>query len=188
MADHLELLGAALAAEAEGQRVLLAGGAAPEPFSRAAAAYRASWESAPPASYGRLAGAIKAAILAGDAEGTARYVLAQVPADAASPVASYASAVAWLVLGDDARAAAAGAVMAGGGGAFERTAAAIGAVARHDRPAYEAALLAIVADFEGRDAHLTGVAIADTAVMLERLAEPRGMLAGPVSPVLPPPG
>ena len=32
------------------------------------------------------------------------------------------------------------------------------------------ALQAIVADFEGRDAHLTGVAIADTAVMLESLA------------------
>lgn len=186
MADHLELLGLALIAEAEGQRVLLAGGLAPEPFTRAATAYRASWEWAPPESFGRLAGAVKAAILAGDAEPTARYVLGQVPADASSPVAAYASAVARLVLGDDALAAASSVAMAAGGEAFERTAAALGALARRDQPAYAAALLAIVADFEGRDAHLTGVAIADTAVMLERLAAPRGMQVAPSSPVLPP--
>ncbi len=186
MADDLELLGAALTAEAEGHTVLLAGGVAPEPFLRAAASYRASWEAAPPEAYGRLAGAVKAAILAGDADETARYVLAEVPPDAASPVAAYAVAVARLVLGDDDDAAAAAADMAAGGEAFERTAAALGALAGRDTTAYREALHAIVADFERRDAHLTGVAIADTAVMLERLAAPRGMAAGLVSPVLPP--
>ncbi len=187
MADDLELLRAALVAEAEGQAVLLAGGRAPESFSRAAAAYRASWEEAPPTAYGRLAGAIKAAILAGDGDGdTARYVLTEVPPGAGSPVAAYAVAVARLVLAEDAAAAAAAAEMAAGGEAFERTAAALTALARRDRPAYTEALQAIVADFEGRDAHLTGVAIADTAVMLESLAAPRDMAAGLVSPVLPP--
>ncbi len=186
MADHLELLHAALAAEAEGQTILLAGGRAPEPFARAAAAYRASWEAAPPDAYGRLAGAVKAAILGDDAGATARYVLGQVPADAASPVAAYAVAMARLALADDEAAAAAAAGMAAGGEAFERTAAALGALARHDPAAYTDALQAIVADFEGRDAHLTGVAIADTAVMLERLAEPRGMQAALASRVLPP--
>ena len=44
-----------------------------------------------------------------------------------------------------------------------------------------------MADFAGRDAHLTGVAIADTAVMLEAFAAPRGMAANPPSPLLPPP-
>jgi hypothetical protein len=43
---------------------------------------------------------------------------------------------------------------------------------------------AIVADFEGRDEHLTGVPIADTALMLERLAG--GLASRPASPLLPP--
>ena len=187
MADHLELLGEALAAEAEGQRLLLQGAPAPEPFARAAAAYRASWESAPPESYGRLAGLIKAAVLGDDAGAAAAYVLGQVPAGAASPVAAYASAVALLVQGEDAAAADAGAAMAAGGDAFERTATALVALARRDRTAYAAALATIVADFEERDAHLTGVAIADTAVMLERLAAPRDLQVRPASPVMPPP-
>ena len=186
MADHLELLAQALAAEAEGQRLLLEGTPAPEPFARAAAAYRASWESAPPESYGRLAGLIKAAVLGDDASDAAAYVLAEVPAGATSPVAAYASAVALLVQGDDDAAASAGVAMAAGGDAFERTAAALVALARGDRTAYAAALAAIVADFESRDAHLTGVAIADTAVMLERLAAVRDLQVRPVSPVMPP--
>jgi hypothetical protein len=44
---------------------------------------------------------------------------------------------------------------------------------------------AIVADFEGRDEHLTGVPIADTALMLERLAGARGLAAHPASALLP---
>jgi hypothetical protein len=42
-----------------------------------------------------------------------------------------------------------------------------------------------VRDFEGRDAHLTGVPIADTALMLEALAAPRGMTARVDSPLMP---
>jgi hypothetical protein len=42
-----------------------------------------------------------------------------------------------------------------------------------------------VADFEGRDRHLSGVAVADTALVLERLAEPRGMAARPQSSLVP---
>jgi hypothetical protein len=44
---------------------------------------------------------------------------------------------------------------------------------------------AIVRDFEARTDHLTGVAIADTALVLERLAAPRGLAAGVESVVLP---
>ena len=54
------------------------------------------------------------------------------------------------------------------------------ALARRDEPAYAAALRAVIADFEARDLHLTGVAIADTALVLERLAEPRGLAQRPV--------
>ena len=68
-----------------------------------------------------------------------------------------------------------------------RAAAAIDALAAGDTAAYGDAVAAIVADFEGRDEHLTGVAIADTALMLERLAEARGMASRPSSPLLPEP-
>ena len=75
--------------------------------------------------------------------------------------------------------------MGAGGEAFARTAAAIAALAARDEAAYAAALEAIVRDFEQRSEHLTGVAIADTAVMLEALAGRRGMSAAIDSPVLP---
>ena len=39
----------------------------------------------------------------------------------------------------------------------------------------------------GRDEHLTGVAYADTAAMLETLAAPRGIAAHPHSALLPSP-
>ena len=66
--------------------------------------------------------------------------------------------------------------MAAGGEAFERTAAALAALAGRDEAAYAVALRAVIADFEARDSHLTGVPFADTALVLERLAEPRGLL------------
>ena len=56
---------------------------------------------------------------------------------------------------------------------------------RGDTAAYRAAVDAIVADFAARSEHLTGVPIADTALMLERLAAERGMAAGVRSPLLP---
>ena len=47
-------------------------------------------------------------------------------------------------------------------------------------------MTAIVRDFEGRDAHLTGVPVADTAMLMEALAAPRGLAAHPASPLMPP--
>ena len=66
------------------------------------------------------------------------------------------------------------------------TGAALAALATGDAAAYRDAVLAIVRDFEGRDAHLTGVPVADTAMLMEALAAPRGMAANPDSPVFPP--
>jgi hypothetical protein len=175
----------AVAAEAGAQRALLAGEPAAAGLQEAARLYRASWEAAPPASYGRLIGMLKAAVIAGAATEAAAYARSQVPADAASPAAAYAVAIAALVEGDDAAARAAADGMRGGSPAFDRAAAAITALAAGDREAFPAAVAAIVTDFEGRDEHLTGVPIADTALMLERLAEARGMASGPRSPLLP---
>jgi hypothetical protein len=186
--DHRALLEEALRLEAEGQRALLEGDAqrARDELRAAADRYRASWEAAPPDAYGRLVGMLKAAVLAGDAETAARYVHTAVGDAPASPTSAYALAIAALVHGADDLAARAAATMRGGSDAFDRTADAIVAIVARERAAYETALGAIVEDFAGRDAHLTGVAIADTALMLERLAGERGLAAGIRSPLLPP--
>lgn len=185
---HADLLSEALETEAAAQRALMAGepGAA-DTFARAARCYRASWESAPPRSFGRLVGMLKAAVIASDAGDAAVYARHALGDSADSPASAYALAIAALVDGDDDLAAVAAAGMRGGSDAFDRTADAITALATGDGDAYGAALAAIVTSFEERDAHLTGVAIADTAIMLERLATPRGLAASPgPSPVLPP--
>ncbi len=69
--------------------------------------------------------------------------------------------------------------MLAAGESFARTGRALAALAAGDWSAYAVALTDIVADFAARDQHLSGVAIADTALVLERLAEPRGMAAHP---------
>jgi hypothetical protein len=185
---HRALQARAVEADAEAQRHLMAGHpASAEPFLRESErSYRASWEAAPPGGYGRLVGMLKAAILREHAGSAAAYTRAALGDESESPTAAYALALACLAAGDDAEAAAAAEQMATGGEAFERTAAALAALSRRDTVAYATALCAVIADFEGRDVHLTGVAIADTALVLERLAEPRGLLQRPASPLLPP--
>ena len=190
MSDHRALQGEAIELEAEGHRALLAGDevAARDALRAASDRYRASWELAPPDAYGRLVGMLKAEILAGD-EGTtaARYVHSAIGDEPPSPTAAYAVAVAALVDGHDDLARQAAEAMRSGGDAFERTATAIAALADGDGGAYRDAVQAIVDDFAGREQHLTGVPIADTAAMLERLAAHRGLAARLSSPLLPRP-
>jgi hypothetical protein len=184
-----QLLQAAILVEGVAQQALLRGDRqrAQAGFRAAADRYRASWEVAPPRSFGRLVGMLKAAILAGDAGHDAAYVRQALSESCDSPPSCYALAIAALVQGDDERAisAAAGMRAAEDGGAFARTADAVAALAARDRDAYRAAVTAIVADFEARDQHLTGVPFADTAVMLERLAGPRKLAARPSSALMP---
>jgi hypothetical protein len=182
--EHQRLLDEAIAAEAAAQRALYAGEPAAACFLAAADRYLRSYRVAPPGSYGRLVGALKAAILAGDADAIAAEV-ATLARPAATPTSAYAAALAALVRGDDAAAAEDAATMGSGGEAFARAAAAIAALAARDADAYRAAIGAIVDDFAARPAHLTGVPIADTAAMLERLAAPRGLASGVRSPLLP---
>lgn len=156
-------------------------------FADAASCYRRSWEAAPPGSFGRLVGMLKSAVLAGAGHDEAAYVRAAIDAeDARSPTAAYALAIAALILTDDTGAREATETMRHGSEAFLRTAEAIDALANQDRAAYAIALRQIVADFEGRSEHLTGVAIADTALMLELLAAKRGITGGIQSDLLPP--
>ena len=128
---------------------------------------------------------LKAAILAGDAGAVAAEVRGTMVPEPDSPSSWYVLALAALVQGDDELARSAAQGMREGSEAFDRTADAIAALAEHDGDRYEAALQAIVDDFEGRTEHLTGVAIADTAVVLQRLAAARGMRADVNSPLVP---
>jgi hypothetical protein len=170
------------------QQALLAGDAAAAraQFAEAARLYRQSWVQAPPSAYGRLVGMLKSAVLAGAGDSEARYARdALVDADPASVTAAYARALAALIAGDDGEAETWARVMLGGNEAFARTGEAIAGIAASDRDRYAAALAAIVRDFEVRTEHLTGVAIADTALVLATLAARRGIVAAVQSPVLP---
>ena len=102
---HVEEMEAAIRADGEGLRALLDGDdeRARERLGEAVARYRASWELAPPRSYGRLVGMLKAAVIAGDAAEAAAYAREQV-GEADSPPSSYVLAIAALVEGDDAAA------------------------------------------------------------------------------------
>jgi hypothetical protein len=181
---------AAVERDGSAQQALLARdlAAARVAFAEAAELYRQSWEEAPPSAYGRLVGMLKSAVLAGTGEAeSASYARAELAAaDPDSVTAAYAVALAALILGDDPGARAAAETMRTGGEAFERTAEAIAALADHDAGRCESALAAIVRDFEARTEHLTGVAIADTALVLATLGARRGIAVAVQSPVLPP--
>ena len=131
-----------------------------------------------------VVGYAKASILAGD--NPSDYVRDQLGDEGDSPPAWWALALAALAADDDTLARRAADGMSAGPEPFGRTAEAVAALARRDRDAYAAAVKAIVADFETRETHLTGVPIADTALVLERLAERRGLAAHPESALLPP--
>jgi hypothetical protein len=190
---HQELLTAAVQREGEAQQALIAGDldAARSAFAAASELYRQSWDEAPATAYGRLVGMLKSAVLAGDGLPEARYAVEALgERDPESPTASYAQALAALIVGADSVAATWAGRMGGGNDAFGRTAEAIAALASDDRDRYAAALTAIVRDFEQRTEHLTGVAVADTALVLSELGARRGMVVAIESSVLPalPPG
>ena len=87
------------AAAAAGIASLMAGdrAAAADWLDRAATRYRESWPDAPPGSWGRPIGAMKARILAGDWDGAAedaRWALDAGAGGAESPIGRYAAALA----------------------------------------------------------------------------------------------
>jgi hypothetical protein len=159
-------------------------------FARSAERFRASYPDAPPGSWGRLIGAVKARVLAGDWDGAgadARWALDQGPDDAGSPIGRYVAVLALLVLArdDDALPLAAG-LQEEPEEAFPRPVAdALAALAAGQRDAYQEAAERVLASFEDREAYLEDIPVADTVVVLEALAERRGLAAGLSSTLLP---
>jgi hypothetical protein len=176
----------AVATEAVAHRLLFDGerDRARVRFHDAAVLYRQSWEAAKPDAYGRLVGMLKASVLSGSAQEEARYVRA-LHLQTESPVAAYALAISALVAADDASARRLAQRLRTASDAFRRAGEGIAAIADRDPQRTGEAISAIVADFEARDDHLTGVRIADTALMLRELAVARGLEVQVTSPVLP---
>jgi hypothetical protein len=157
-------------------------------FERAAARYRESYVDAPPGSWGRPIGAMKALLLAGDLAGAgqaASWALEDGAADAESPIGRYAGALALLVLARDAEAAAVAATIAGRDDFPPDVADALTALASGDEPAYADAVRSVLRSFEARDAYLEDLPVADTVLVLRQLAKARGLAVQLESPLLP---
>jgi hypothetical protein len=175
--------GAGLARLMQGRRAEAVGW-----LARSAERYRESWEGAPAGSWGRLIGAIKSRILAGDWEGAAddsRWALEQKPAESESAVGTYAAMLALLTIAEDERAS--GLAPALRKDDFPQPVAdALTALAGRDRDAYSDALRGVLESFETREAYLEDIPVADTVLVLDALAARRGMAVEPRSALLPP--
>ena len=155
---------------------------------RAAETYRESWPEAPPGSWGRPIGALKSHLIAGDLDGAredARWALDAGAAEAESPIGRYAAAIAQLALGADDDAAALAGTLQGTESVPPAVTDSLVALAAGDAAAYEAAIRALVADFEARDAFLEDTPVADTVLALQALAAERWIVIALDSPVLP---
>jgi hypothetical protein len=152
----------------------------------AAERYRESYAEAPPGSWGRPIAVLKALLLAGeDAEDAARWALAEGAGDAPSPIGRYAAALAHAVLGewDEVRLLADG--LRTGDGFPTDVADALAFLAAEDVVGYADAAQEVLDSFVGREGYLEDVAVADTVLVLQTLAERRGMAADLASPLLP---
>jgi hypothetical protein len=163
-------------------------GAAREWFAKAVERYRQSWEDAPPGSWGRPIGMLKADVLAGDWDGAARdaeWTLEQGAADSESPIGRYAACLALLVLGRDDAAR----LLADGLRTHGDFPAAVGdalaMLAAQDVVGYIEAIEAVLESFETRKDYLEDLPVADTVMVLQELGACRGMKAELSSPLLP---
>jgi hypothetical protein len=155
---------------------------------RAAARYRESWPLAPPGSWGRPIGAMKSRLIAGDREGAnadARWALEAGASESESPIGRYAAALAHVVVGVDDVAGLEAAVLQGRDDFPGPVADALVALAAREADAYEAAIRALLADFEAREEFLEDAPVADTVLALQILAAERGLEVELRSPLLP---
>jgi hypothetical protein len=177
------------AAYAAGLALLMCGDSgAGEWLARAAARYRESWAGAPPDSWGRPIGAVKARVLAGDweaAAGEARWALDSGAAEAESPIGRYAAALALLVLGRDPEARVQADTIRIRDDFPADVGDALAMIAAQDAVGYIEAIEAVLESFESREEYLESVPVADTVLVLQALAAQRGLRAELESPLLP---
>jgi tetratricopeptide (TPR) repeat protein len=161
---------------------------ASEWFARAAERYRESFAEAPPGSWGRPIGAVKALVLAGDwpgAEEAARWTLKAGAGEAESPIGRYAAALALLALGRDSDARSHADAIRTREDFPREVGDALAFLSAQDVLGYTAAVEGVLRSFETRDEYLEDLPVADTVLVLQALAERRGMAAELSSPLLP---
>src|SRR5205814_3712717 len=166
--DQRQLTQLANAAWAAGLNLLMAGRADESAawLRRAADRYRESWNGAPPDSWGRPIGAMKALLLAGDdASDAARWALDAGAAEAASPIGRYAGTLALLVLGRDDEARRLAASLRDRDDFPRDVADAVTMIAAGDRAGYLVAVEDVLASFESRTDFLEDLAVADTVLV-----------------------
>jgi len=174
--DQRQLTQLGNAAWAAGLSLLMDGRAdeAAEWLRRAAERYRESWPDAPPGSWGRPIGAMKALLLAGDdASEAARWALDAGAAEAESPIGRYAAALALLVLGRDVEARTVASTLRERDDFPRDVADALTTIAAGDRVGYLVAVEDVLESFDQRDEFLEYVPAADTVLVLQLLAARR---------------
>jgi hypothetical protein len=188
--DQRQLTQLANAAWAAALDLLMAGrhDEARDWFRRAAQRYRESWDAGAPAdSWGRPIAAMKALLLAGDdATDAARWALDAGAAEAESPIGRYAATLALLVLGEDVDARTLGSTLRDRDDFPDAVADALVTIAAADRAGYLIAVEDILESFEARTEFLEDVRVADTVLVLQRLAAARDAAVDlPASALLP---
>ena len=158
-------------------------------FVRAAERYRESFRAAPPGSWGRPIGAMKAMILADDwpkAVDAASWALEAGAAESDSPIGRYAAALAYLVLGQDVEARIVAETLVGRDDFPRDVADALLMIAGLDRLEYDVAVENVLDSFEKREEFLEDIRVADTVLVLQELAAARGLeVELPLSDLLP---
>ena len=157
-------------------------------FHRAAERYRESYADAPPDSWGRPLGAVRALVLAGDwpaAEDAARWTLEARAADAESPIGRYAAALAFLVLGDDTEARVRADAIRTGDGFPQAVGDALAYLAARAGAGDAEADEEVLDSFAEREEYLEDLPVADTVLVLQALAQRRDLQAELSSPLLP---
>jgi hypothetical protein len=167
---------------------LMQGDDAREWLERAAERWGESYAGAPPGSWGRPIGAMKALVLAGDwagAEGAARWTLAEDAGESNSSIGRYAAALACSVLADWEQARIHADAIRIRDDFPSDVGDALAMIAAEDVVGYAEAVESVVDSFETRDDYLEGVPVADTVIVLQALAARRNMAADLTSDLLP---
>ncbi|HLY95454.1 MAG TPA: hypothetical protein VKP14_11470 [Gaiellaceae bacterium] len=189
--DQRQLTQLGNAAWAAGLCCLMDGrrGDAAEWLRRAADRYRESWDAGAPAdSWGRPIAAMKALLLAGDDAGAAaQWALDAGAEKSESPIGRYAATLALLVLGREHDALHVAGTLRERDDFPRDVADALAELAAgENRVEYAVAVESILDSFEQRTDFLEDVPVADTVLVLQALAAPRGLAIDlPASPLLP---